>query len=94
MRTIMVIVSGLVLLAGCVALGRWTAATDPAAGMVRGARLFLPLWLVAAGVNLWTGVEVAGYSLANEAPVFLVVFAVPALVALLVARAARARHAH
>jgi transporter family protein len=40
-------------------------------------------WLVAAGANLWVGVARAGYSVADEAPVFLLVFAVPAGVALL-----------
>jgi hypothetical protein len=89
MHTIMVIAGGLVLLGLCIAIGRWTAVADPASGMVRGARLFLPLWLVASGVNLWTGVEVAGYRLAEETPIFLVVFAVPALAALVVARMLR-----
>jgi hypothetical protein len=89
MHTIMVIVGGLVLLGLCVAIGRWTGAADPGAGMVRGARLFVPLWLVASGVNLWTGVEVAGYRLTDEAPIFLVVFAVPALAAMAVARMLR-----
>jgi hypothetical protein len=35
-------------------------------------------------VNMWLGVAKAGYSVADEAPVFLLVFAVPAAVALLV----------
>jgi hypothetical protein len=38
--------------------------------------------LVAAGVNLWIGVSRAGYSIADEAPVFLLVFGIPAAVAL------------
>ena len=42
------------------------------------------LWLVAAGINMWVGVSKAGYSVAEEAPIFLVVFAVPTAVALLV----------
>ncbi len=46
-----------------------------------GAKFFLPLWLVAAAVNLWLGVSRAGYSVAEEAPVFLVVFGVPPVVA-------------
>jgi len=41
--------------------------------------------LVAAAVNMWIGVTRAGYSVAEEAPIFLIVFAVPAAVALLVA---------
>ena len=45
--------------------------------------VFLPVWLVGAGVNMAIGVKRAGYTVAEEAPVLLVVFAVPALVALL-----------
>ena len=33
---------------------------------------------------MWVGVSKAGYSVAEEAPIFLVVFAVPAVVALVV----------
>ncbi|MCO5090170.1 hypothetical protein [Bosea sp. (in: a-proteobacteria)] len=47
-------------------------------------RLFLPLWFVGALVNLWIGVSRAGYTVMEEAPIFLVVFAVPALAALLI----------
>src|SRR3989475_1940476 len=38
-------------------------------------RSFIALWLVAAGINMWVGVSKAGYSVAEEAPIFLVVFA-------------------
>ncbi len=53
-------------------------------GLANAAKLFLPLWLIAAGINLWVGVSKAGYSVAEEAPVFMVVFLVPTAVALLV----------
>ena len=52
--------------------------------MVRAIKIFVPLWLAAAGLNLWLEVSRAGYSVAEEAPIFLVVFAVPAAVALVV----------
>lgn len=70
-HTVKVITCGLVLLALCLVFGR-----------AAGAKLFLPLWLVAAIVNLWIGVSRAGYTVADEAPIFLVVFGVPAAVAL------------
>jgi len=38
--------------------------------------VFLPLWLVGAGLNLYFGVTKASYSVRDEAPVFLVVFLV------------------
>ena len=47
------------------------------------ALIFLPLWFIGAGVNMAIGVRKAGYTVAEEAPVFLLVFAIPALVALL-----------
>ena len=53
--------------------------------MVAAARWFVPIWLIAAAINMWVGVAKAGYSVAEEAPIFLVVFAVPAAVAILVA---------
>ena len=46
--------------------------------------MFISLWFVAAGINMWIGVSKAGYSVAEEAPFFIVVFAVPAAVALFV----------
>lgn len=49
------------------------------------ARWFIPLWLIGAAVNLGYGVARAGYSVAEEAPILLVLFLVPAAVALLVA---------
>lgn len=44
---------------------------------------FVALWLVVAAFNMWTGVAKAGYSFAEELPVFALIFAVPAAVALL-----------
>ena len=56
-----------------------------AGGLLAGAvRWFVPVWLVAAAVNLWIGVTRAGYSVSEEAPIFVVVFALPAAVAVLV----------
>ena len=52
-------------------------------GLVTGAKLFIPLWLIVAGVNMWIGVSQAGYSVAEEFPIFLGIFAVPACIAAL-----------
>jgi hypothetical protein len=43
---------------------------------------FLPMWLIGAGVNMYMGVKSAGYSVAEEMPMFFFVFGVPAIVAL------------
>ena len=41
------------------------------------------LWLAATGVNMWIGVSKAGYSVAEELPVLLLLVAVPAAAAAL-----------
>jgi hypothetical protein len=82
-HTLKVIAGGLALLGLFVLVARFVHADAPAAGMAAAARWFIPLWLVAAGINMYVGVARAGYSVAEEAPIFLLVFAVPAAVALL-----------
>ena len=47
-------------------------------------KLFLPLWFTGALINLWIGVARAGYTVMEEAPIFLVVFGVPAIASLLI----------
>jgi hypothetical protein len=79
MHTVIVIATGLVLLAICLLIGN---ALGGAPGMARAAVLFLPLWLLGAAINLYMGVRSAGYSVGEELPVLILVFAVPAIVAL------------
>jgi len=81
LHTVKVIAGGFGLLAVCLVVGRWVGAT-PAVGLADAVKVFVPLWLVAAGINMWLGVSKAGYSVAEEAPIFLLVFAVPTGVAL------------
>jgi hypothetical protein len=84
-HTLKVIAGGLVLLGLFLLVGRLLSPGAPAVGVTTAARWFIPVWLIGAGVNLWVGVSKAGYSVAEEAPIFLVVFAVPVGIALLVA---------
>jgi len=83
-HTIKVIVAGFVLLAGCLLIGRLIGGANPSTGVSRAALLFVPLWAVAAGINMWMGVSKAGYSVKEEIPFFFVVFLIPAGVALLI----------
>ena len=83
-HTLKVTAGGVVLLALCLLIGRWVGGPTPAVGLVNAVKVFVPLWLVAAGINMWVGVSKAGYSVAEEAPIFVVVFAVPTAVALVV----------
>lgn len=80
MHTIMVLLGGFLLLGLCLLAGRWLGAPE-AASLATGAKIFIPLWLIAAAINMWLGVSRAGYTVAEEFPIFLVIFAVPAAVA-------------
>lgn len=75
MHTLLVILGGFVLLGLCLALGRQFFS------LAKGALLFLPLWFLGAGLNLWVGMT-HGYSFQEELPIFLGIFALPSLVAL------------
>jgi hypothetical protein len=81
MHTLVVLCGGAALLAACLMLGY--AFAGPSQGVGWGARTFIALWLVLALVNLWIGVSRGGYSVGEEAPIFLVIFAVPAALAAL-----------
>jgi hypothetical protein len=79
-HTVIVIAVGLAVLGAALLAGH---VLGGAAGMARAARYFLPVWLIGAGINMYVGVHAAGYAVRAEAPILLVVFAVPAAVALL-----------
>lgn len=82
MHTIMVIGGGLVLMALFMLVGKQLGGVPAAA---QAALWFIPVWLVAAGINLYVGTT-HGYTVAEELPIGLVVFGVPAAVALLLWR--------
>ena len=45
---------------------------------------FVAVWFVAADSNMWIGVSQAGYSFQEELPIFLLIFLLPAAVAVFV----------
>ncbi|WP_435655819.1 hypothetical protein [Brucella pituitosa] len=53
---------------------------DDPSGVAVAAKLFVPVWFAIALTNMWVGVTRAGYTVAQELPILLVVFAVPAIV--------------
>ena len=73
MRSAVIIAIGFVLLGICLFVPRLLGRS-----MVIGAQVFIALWFVAAAVNMWMGVSRAGYSVMDELPIFLVIFALPA----------------
>jgi hypothetical protein len=87
MHTIMVVVGGFLLLVICLLAGRLMGGAGTALvtkTMAIAALIFIPIWLGAALVNMWIGVSRAGHSVAEELPIFLVVFAIPAVVAVFI----------
>ena len=81
MHTILTILGGVALLAVFLLFGRLWGGTAPSFALA--AKAFIPFWLVVSVVNLWVGVSKAGYTVRDEAPILLVVFAVPAVLAAL-----------
>jgi len=78
MHMLLVIAGGIVLLGVFTLFGKlWGGDFSGAAA---GANLFIPVWLVVALINMWVGVTRAGYTVAQELPILLVVFAVPVVV--------------
>jgi len=83
MRTLLFILGGFLLLAAFVATAQLLSK-----GNANAARLavfgFIGVWLAIAAGNMWMGVAKAGYSVAEEFPIFLLIFALPAIAAIIV----------
>jgi hypothetical protein len=82
MHTALVMAGGFALLGICLLVGKFCGGSS--AAMAKAALTFLPLWFIGAGINMWIGVTKAGYTVQQELPIFCVIFAVPAAVALAV----------
>lgn len=83
MRTGLFLLSGFLLLAAFLILGRLFSANYPG-GTTVATVLFVTVWFVLAGANMWVGIAKAGYSVAEELPILALIFGVPAVVAVLV----------
>ena len=83
MRSVIIIAGGLLLLGAFVLVGRLLGGGS-ARAMVTAVQVFLSLWLVASLVNMWIGVSRAGYSVAEELPIFLAIFLIPGIAAALI----------
>ena len=78
MRTVLFLTSGVLLLAATVILSRLFGESFPAAANWAAAS-YLLLWLGLTGTNMWAGVSRAGYAVADELPIFLLLFGLPAV---------------
>jgi hypothetical protein len=83
MRTTLFLLVGFLLLGACMLLGRLFSSNYPSATFAA-TLIFSGLWLGISSFNLWVGVAKAGYTLSEELPVFLLIFAVPATAAVLI----------
>ena len=81
MRTGLFLLAGFLLLGACQLLGRLFSANYPGAAWVA-TIIFGCLWLAISIGNLWVGVTKAGYAVAEELPIFLLIFALPVIVAI------------
>jgi hypothetical protein len=81
MRTALFLLVGFLLLAASMLLGKLFSSNYPGATLVA-TWIFVVCWLGISAANLWVGVAKAGYSLNEEFPIFLLIFAVPAVVAI------------
>jgi hypothetical protein len=82
MRTGLFLIAGFLMLAASVLLGRLFSANYPGATVVATVA-YVALWFAIAAANMWVGVVRAGYSVAEELPIFALIFALPAAVAIL-----------
>ena len=86
MRTLIIIVIGFLVWAVCLGIAKLTSSAGGSASTfaTTATVVFAVIWFVAAAVNMWIGVSQAGYSFAEELPIFWVIFLVPVSVAVLV----------
>lgn len=81
MRTALFLAAGFLLLAAFVILARLFSENYPSAA-AWATSAFVLLWLVVTGANMWVGVHKAGYSVAEELPILLLLFGVPVVAAI------------
>ena len=83
MRTALFLTAGILLMASLLIPAKMFAEHLPWAPNVAVA-FGVALWLAIVGINMWIGVSKAGYSVAEETPILLLLFIVPAALAMVV----------
>jgi hypothetical protein len=82
MHTLMLLIAGFVLLFFCQLVARAFGGAG-LAPIAKALLVFVPLWFIVSAVNMWIGINYAGYSFTDELLVFLPVFGIPVIAALL-----------
>ena len=83
MRTALIILGGFVLWGVCLGIAKLFSNSSASSTTVATAS-FVAIWFVAAAANMWIGISRAGYSFQEELPIFLIIFLLPAAVAVVV----------
>lgn len=83
MRTLIIILAGFALWGACLGVARLVGGSS-ASSATTATVVFAVVWFIAAGLNMWIGVSRAGYSFQEELPIFLLIFLLPAAVAVFV----------
>jgi hypothetical protein len=84
MRTAVIILAGFLVWGLCVGAAKMS--TNPSRAIGTATTVFLLVWFLAAAVNMYFGVARAGYAFREELPIFLVIFVLPAIVAVVAQR--------
>ena len=83
MRTGLFLLAGVLLQVAAFVLARlFSAQFSGAAGLALA--VYVVGWFAVSAFNMWVGVAKAGYSFAEELPIFLLIFGVPAALAVAV----------
>ena len=80
MRTLAIIIGGLVILGFSVAAGRYVGG-GASGTTILAMKTFLVVWFLVALFNFWMGVSRAGYPVSEELPIFLLIYIVPGALA-------------
>ena len=83
MRTAIILLAGFVLWGICLGAAKLGGGGRPSSATIA-TMAFAAIWFCVAAWNMWKGVTQAGYSVAEELPIFFVIFLVPVVVALVV----------
>jgi hypothetical protein len=83
MRTAIILLAGFVLWGLCLGAAK-IAIGDRPSWALPATIAFIALWFGVAAWNMWKGVTRAGYSVAEELPIFFLIFLVPVVIALIV----------
>jgi hypothetical protein len=83
MRTAIVIVCGFLLLGACVVAAKLVPGST-GSSLKTATIVFVVIWFFVAAANLWVGVSKAGYAYTEELRIFLLIFLLPAVVAVVI----------